>query len=118
MIGYFEDTSPDLESAALIDGCSRFQAFLIVCVPIVRPGILVAAILVFVTSWNDFVRPLIFTGPEKRPLVMAVFQAIALQHIDWGLMMTAAFFVLVPVIVVTIILQKHIVAGLSAGAVK
>ena len=118
MIGYFEDTSPDLESAALIDGCSRLQAFLIVCVPIVRPGILVAAILVFVTSWNDFVRPLIFTGPEKRPLVMAVFQAIALQHIDWGLMMTAAFFVLVPVIVVTIILQKHIVAGLSAGAVK
>ena len=118
LVGYFEDMDPDLESAALIDGCSRFQAFRLVGVPLVLPGITVAAILVFVASWNDFIRGLLFAGPDKRPLVMAVFKSIQLEYIYWGEMMAAAFFVLVPVLLVTVLLQKYIVAGLTTGAIK
>ncbi len=118
LIGYFEDLNPEIGDAALIDGCSRLQVFLRIQVPLVTPGITVASILVFVVAWNDFIRGLIFAGPDKRPLVMAVLKTIQLNQISWGEMMASAFFVLVPIIVVTIVLQKHIVTGLTAGAVK
>jgi multiple sugar transport system permease protein len=118
LMGYFEDLDPDLESAALVDGCSRFGAFLRVGVPLVGPGVIVATILVFITSWNDFIRGLIFAGPDKRPLTLAVFRAMSLDELRWGEMMAAAVFVLLPVLLITLFLQRYIVAGLASGGVK
>jgi len=118
MIGYFEEQDPDLEAAALVDGCTKFRAFILVGVPLAGPGMTVSAILVFVYSWNDFIRGLIFAGPDKRPLTMAVYRAMSLESLHWGEMMAAALFVIFPIAIITIFLQKYIIAGLTQGGIK
>jgi len=118
MIGFFESTPMELEEAATIDGAGRWQIFTYVALPIARPGIVVALILSFIFSWNNFVFGIVLAGRETRTLPVAVYNMLSFEQISWGPLSAAALLVTLPVLLVTVLAQRQIVAGLTAGAVK
>jgi multiple sugar transport system permease protein len=118
MIGFFEDVPPDLREAALIDGCTEYGAFWRVAVPLVKPGIVATAILAFIFSWNNFLFSVILAGRTTRTLPIAVFNMIGYEEINWAPLAAAATIITLPVILLTLIIQRHIVTGLTFGAVK
>src|SRR5215207_192988 len=118
MIGYFETTPMELEEAALIDGATRWQVFRHVALPIARPGIAVAFILAVIFSWNNFVFGIVLAGRETRTLPVAVYNMISFDQLSWGPLAAAALIVTFPVLLLTVLAQRQIVAGLTAGAVK
>ena len=118
MIGFFEDIPPDLREAALIDGCTDYGAFWRVAIPLVKPGVVATAILAFIFSWNNFLFSVILAGRNTRTLPIAVFNMIGYEEIYWGPLAAAATLITLPVILLTLIIQRHIVTGLTFGAVK
>jgi multiple sugar transport system permease protein len=118
MIGFFENLPPDLEEAALIDGCSLWQAFWHVALPLARPGIVVGAILSIIFSWNNFVFGAVLGGRQTRTLPVAVFNMLTFEQVAWGPLAAAALLVTAPVLILTLFIQKEIVGGLTAGGVK
>ena len=118
MISFFEDMHPELEEAALTDGCNIWQAFYRVAMPITRPGIAVAAILAFIQSWNNFLFGVVIAGRETRTLPVAVFNAMTFEQLSWGPVAAAALVVTLPSLLLTIFVQRDIVTGLAAGSVK
>jgi len=118
MIGFFEDVPAELREAALIDGCTDYGAFLRVAIPLVKPGIVATAILAFIFSWNNFLFSVILAGRNTRTLPIAVFNMIGYEEINWGPLAAAATLITLPVIILTLIIQRHIVTGLTFGAVK
>ena len=118
MIPYFEKLPKALEDSALIDGCTHLQAFLRIMLPISGPGLVTATILTFIASWNNFIFGLVLGSAKTQPLPIAIFHFIADTEVNWGGLMAASVVVTIPIIIVTIILQKYIVEGITAGAVK
>ena len=118
MIGFFEDLPTELREAALIDGCTDYGAFWRVAVPLVKPGIVATAILSFIFSWNNFLFSVIMAGRNTRTLPIAVFNMIGYEEINWAPLAAAATLITLPVIILTLIIQRHIVTGLTFGAVK
>jgi multiple sugar transport system permease protein len=118
MIGFFEDLHPELEEAALCDGANLWQGFLYVALPLARPGIVVAAILSFIFSWNNFIFGVVLAGRETRTLPVAVYNVLTFEQVSWGPLAAAALIVTLPVLILTIFVQREIVSGLAAGGVK
>jgi multiple sugar transport system permease protein len=118
MIGFFEGLPPDLEEAALVDGATIRQAFFHIALPLARPGIVVAMILAFIFSWNNFIFGVVLAGRATRTLPVAVYNVISFEQVSWGPLAAAALLVTLPVLALTLIMQKEIVAGLTAGGVK
>ena len=118
MIGYFETTPLELEEAARIDGGTRWQIFRHVAMPIAKPGIAVAFILAVIFSWNNFVFGIVLAGRETRTLPVAVYNMISFDQLSWGPLAAAALLVTLPVLLLTVLAQRQIIAGLTAGAVK
>jgi multiple sugar transport system permease protein len=118
MIGFFEDIPKALDEAALIDGCNPFQAFFRVSLPLTKPGIAASAILSFIFSWNNFLFSLVLSSQQTRPLPVAVFSFISYTQIDWGGLNAAATIVTLPVLIMILFVQKHMVRGLTLGSVK
>jgi multiple sugar transport system permease protein len=118
MIGFFEGLPGELEEAALMDGANIWQAFLYVAMPLARPGITVAMILSFIFSWNNFIFGVVLAGRSTRTLPVAVYNVLTFEQISWGPLAAAALVVTAPVLLLTLLMQKEIVAGLTAGGVK
>lgn len=118
MIGFFEDLDKEFEEAALADGCSRFGCFWRIAVPLASQGIIVSSLLTFIMSWNDFIRAVIFAGPMTRTLPAAIFNVMTFENMEWGPLAAAGFLVTFPMILVTLALQRYIVAGLTTGGLK
>ena len=118
MIGFFEGLPAELEEAALVDGATIWQAFRHVAMPLARPGITVAMILSFIFSWNNFIFGVVLAGRETRTLPVAVYNVLTFEQVSWGPLAAAALAVTAPVLVLTLLMQKEIVAGLTAGGVK
>jgi multiple sugar transport system permease protein len=118
MMSFFESLPAELEEAALIDGANLWQAFIRVMLPLARPGIAVGAILSFIFSWNNFIFGVVLAGRETRTLPVAVYNSLSYEQLSWGPLAAAALVVTLPVLVLTIFVQKEIVSGLAAGAVK
>jgi multiple sugar transport system permease protein len=118
MLGFFETLHPDLEEAALIDGCSLWQALWYIALPLARPGIVVATILAFIFSWNNFIFGVVLAGRETRTLPVAVYNVLTFEQISWGPLAAAALLVTLPVLILTTAIQREIVSGLAAGGVK
>ncbi|HWU46294.1 MAG TPA: carbohydrate ABC transporter permease [Humibacter sp.] len=118
MASFFEAVPDELEESARVDGCSRLGSLWRIVIPITRGGVAVAAIFAFLASWNDFIFALLLTSVRAvtTPLQIANFQSQF--GLDWGTMTSLAVLYSVPVIVLAIVLQRHIVAGLTLGAVK
>jgi trehalose/maltose transport system permease protein len=114
----------DLEEAAYIDGASPLQTFFRVMLPLVAPGLVTAGLLAFIAAWNEFLFALSFTqSTDKHTVPVAIFSftgqsTVSSFQTPWGQIMAATIIVTVPLITLTLILQKRIVAGLTAGAIK
>jgi multiple sugar transport system permease protein len=102
----------------MIDGCTDYGAFWRVAVPLVKPGVVATGILSFIFSWNNFLFSVILAGRNTRTLPIAVFNMIGYEEINWGPLAAAATLITLPVVILTLIIQRHIVAGLTFGAVK
>lgn len=118
MASFFEAVPDELSEAAEVDGCSRLQAMMRVVLPVVSGGLAVTAIFAFLASWNEFLFALLLTSvrAQTTPVVIANFQGQF--GLDWGGMTALAAVYSIPVILLTLFLQRHIVAGLTLGAVK
>ncbi len=118
MIGAFEDVPLELEEAARIDGCSRWRTFTRISLPVCRTALATATIMAFIFSWNNFLFALILTGPERRTLPVAVFNFITGDEIDWGGLSAAATLITLPILLLILFVQRHIVQGMTAGGLK
>lgn len=118
MASFFEAVPVEIEEAAKVDGCSRLRVLWSVVMPVVSGGVAVTAIFAFLASWNEFLFATLLTSvrAQTTPIMIANFQTQF--GLDWGPMTALATLYSVPVIVLTIFLQRHIVAGLTLGAVK
>jgi len=118
LIGFFEDLPSELFDAARIDGCSVYGTFARIALPLALPGIIVSGILAFIFSWNNFMLSLILGGSGVRTLPVAVYNFIGETQIDWGGLNATATTVTLPVVFFVLIVQRHVVKGLTLGAVK
>jgi multiple sugar transport system permease protein len=118
MASFFEAIPNELDEAAKVDGCTRLGALWRVVLPLTAGGLAVTAIFAFLASWNEFLFALLLTSvrAQTTPIVIANFQTQF--GLDWGSMTALATVYSLPVILLTLILQRHIVAGLTLGAVK
>ncbi|PZF62766.1 carbohydrate ABC transporter permease [Curtobacterium sp. MCBD17_013] len=115
---FFQAVPEELEEAARVDGASRIGALVRVILPVTAGGLAVTAIFAFLASWNDYIFALLLTSvrAQTTPLMIADFQTQF--GLDWGTMTALGIVYSVPVILLTFVLQRHIVAGLTLGAVK
>ncbi len=118
MKGFFEDVPREIEESALIDGCSEFDVFRKIAIPLVSPGLAATAILVFIFSWNEFLFALILTGTKATTLPVGIILYMKETGINWGYMTAGGILALVPVVIFTMLVQKHLVKGLTLGALK
>jgi ABC-type glycerol-3-phosphate transport system permease component len=119
MTSFFRDLPPDLEESARVDGASRLRALWEIIVPLTAPGVFASAILSFIAVWNDFLFGLTLTTDERaQPITVGVTRFAGEHTIPWGEIAAAAVIVTIPLTIVVLFLQKRIVAGLTAGAVK
>jgi multiple sugar transport system permease protein len=109
----------DLEDAARIDGCSRFSAFMRVTLPLAAPGIAVAGTLAFVLAYGEFVYASAFlTSKEKYPATIGLYSFVGAEQAEWHYIMSFATLFVLPVFLLFLLLQRRIVQGLTAGALK
>jgi len=117
---YIESIPQALEEAALIDGCTRFQGFRKVIVPQAIPGIMATSIFTFILCWNEYLYALILiTSEENKTLTLGLSILLGETAVfSWGMLAAGSVIVCVPVIVMFVFYQRHIVAGFTAGAIK
>jgi trehalose/maltose transport system permease protein len=119
LVGFFRQLPEELEAAALVDGAGRLRALWEVVLPLALPGIATAAILTFVYCWNEFLFALAFTlGPERYTVPVAIALFRGQYEVPWGEILAAAVVATGPVALLVLVLQRRIVQGLTAGAVK
>jgi multiple sugar transport system permease protein len=118
---FFREIPWELEQAAQVDGATPFQAFRKIIVPLAAPGVFTAAILVFIFAWNDFIFANTLTSTDNArtvPAALAFFTGASQFEQPIGAVCAASVVVTVPIIIMVLIFQRRIVAGLTAGAVK
>ena len=121
LVSFFREIPKDLEEAALVDGATHFEAFRKVVVPLAAPGLATTAILTFIAAWNEFLLALtLTTSREARtvPVAISQFTGSSTFEIPYGTQSAAAVVISIPLILLVLLFQKRIVAGLTAGAVK
>jgi multiple sugar transport system permease protein len=118
LIGFFVDVPHEIEEAAMIDGCGRLGVLLRVVIPVVAPGLVVAAIFAFLVAWNEFLFALILSGVNAKTLPVVIAGFTTDIGPLYGEMSAAAVMVMLPNIVMTVALQRFLVRGLTLGAVK
>jgi multiple sugar transport system permease protein len=121
LTSFFREIPRELEEAALVDTATRFQAFRRVIIPLAAPGLVTAGLLVFIAVWNEFLFAITLTStPDARPVPAAIafFTGSQQFEVPLGTISAASVVITVPLIVLVVIFQRRIVAGLTAGAVK
>lgn len=118
LMGFFESIPRDLEEAAWVDGATPLRAFRQVVLPLTLPGLMAAGIFAFVLSWNEFLFALILTGRESRTMPVALASLMTSQGNQVGAICAATISMMVPIVVLTWLIQRHLVQGLTFGAVK
>ncbi|GAA0482257.1 carbohydrate ABC transporter permease [Streptomyces olivaceiscleroticus] len=121
LTAFFRQLPDELEQAAMVDGCTRGQAFRRVIVPLAAPGLFTTAIITFIAAWNEFLIALSMTNkPEMQtaPVAISKFSGATQFETPFGSQMAAGVLVTVPLVIVVLLFQRRIVAGLTAGAAK
>lgn len=118
MMGFFESLHPELDEAALVDGAGLWRSFTDIALPLARPGMVVAAILSFIFSWNNFIFAVVLAGRDTRTLPVAVFNVLTFEQLAWGKLAAAALVVTLPVLLLTALVQRQIITGMTAGGMK
>lgn len=118
LVSYFNAIPKDLDEAATIDGASRLQTIRLVVLPLVMPGIVTTAIYVFITSWNEYLFAMMLSGETVRPVTVALQLFIGEFTVQWGILTAGGTIIALPVTILFLFVQKRLVGGLTAGAVK
>ena len=118
LTGYLNDIPQELEEAAIVDGCNRFTAFMKIIFPLAVPGSIAALVYIFIYAWNEFLFATMFTGEETRTIPVTIYSFIGEHVIDWGLLTAGGIITGLPIIILFMFIQKNLISGLTAGAVK
>ena len=119
--GFFSSMPNELHDAAEIDGCSEWQIFMKVMLPLARPGLITVAIFNFLGVWNEYLYALIFITDDKLktlPLGLANLAIVKQYDTDFGALFAGTVIVMIPTLIVYVLLQRHLIKGLTAGAIK
>ena len=117
--GTFLSISPEMEQAATIDGCNRFQAMFKVLLPVAAPGIVTTLIFIFINAWNEFTVALCLISSETvKPLTVGINIFNGYNMIEWQYLFAASLFAIVPVVILFMSIEKNLTNGLTAGGVK
>jgi N,N'-diacetylchitobiose transport system permease protein len=118
--GFVANVPKELEEAAMIDGSSRFRAFMTITLPLVAPGLVATGIFAFIQAWNEFIFALVIMNrPENQtlPVWLQAFNEGA-KGTDWGGVMAGSTLMAIPVVIFFLLVQRRVASGLTAGAVK
>ncbi|WP_158225465.1 carbohydrate ABC transporter permease [Rhizobium sp. 11515TR] len=115
---FIQDIPQSIEEAAMIDGCSRFETFWRVTLPLLLPGLAATMVIVFMFAWNEFLLASMLTSQEAKTLPVIAANAIKPKAIAWGLASAAGVVMSLPVVVLVLLMQRYLVRGLTLGAVK
>jgi multiple sugar transport system permease protein len=119
LLGQFSSIPRELEDAARIDGCSRFGAFLRIVVPLSAPGLTANAVIIFLLSWNDLLLPIIMTNRvEQMTLPVLISSFVTSKYLSYSVINAAGLLATLPALLLAALLQRYVVHGLTAGAVK
>ena len=118
MKSFIDEMPTELDEAALVDGCNRFQAFYKVILPLAAPGLFCSLLLTYIFCWNEFLLANIFTTGEHRTLPIAVALGFKLRSIAWGPAAAVSIFAIMPIVILSLVVSKHIVRGMTLGAIK
>jgi multiple sugar transport system permease protein len=119
LTAYYQTIPVELEEAARIDGASNAGAFFRITLPLALPGIATAAIFSFILAWNEFLYGLVIMNSEaKKTLAVGLYSFVGGEFSRWGEMLAASTMIVLPVLVFVLLVQRHIVSGLAAGALK
>jgi multiple sugar transport system permease protein len=117
--GFFEKIPYSLEEAAMIDGCSRVEALIRIILPVMKPGIIATFVFAFIGAWNELFFNTIFISREAlKTLPTGINAFIGKYDINWGMMTAGSVIALIPIFIMFGIIQKYLVAGMTAGSVK
>ncbi len=118
LVSYFEDIPFEMEEAAALDGASRLKTLWRIIIPQVQGGVAVTIIFVFLNAWNEFLFVVVLSGNTVRPVTVAMFNFVSVEQTQWTRLAAVSVITMLPVIVLGVLAQKHIVKGLTVGAVK
>lgn len=120
MLGFFSGIPREVEEAAVIDGCSPFQVFWKICLPMVLPGLNAAAILAFIISYNEFLFAFFLAGYDAQPLTVGIARFVGGVDVgaQYGVIAAYGSLIVVPIVIFALIVNRYIVSGLTQGAVK
>lgn len=118
MTSFFNAIPRSLDEQAQIDGCNRFTAMIRVIIPIALPGIAATAIYIFITAWNEFVFASVLTGNDVQTIPIALQNMVGQYQIEWGLLTAGGVVSAIPVLILFFFIQKQLISGMTAGAVK
>ena len=118
MRGFIEEIPIEVEEAAWVDGCGRLETFVRIVLPLVKPGLAATAIFIVIQSWNEFALALFLTSFRARTLPTMTTMFFSVTGIVWGEMAAVGVMTTLPVLVFSLLIQKHLVRGLTFGAVK
>ena len=119
LYGFVSKVPVDLDEAAVLDGCGPWKLFFNIVMPMMKSSMVTAAVLCFLNTWNEFVMPLYFlNSSEKWPMTLAVYNFFGQYSKSWNLICADILLTCLPVIIMYLLCQKHIVGGQTAGAVK
>jgi multiple sugar transport system permease protein len=119
LASYFRAIPVEIEEAALVDGCTRIQSILRIAIPVAAPGVVTTIIYVFITAWNEFIFALTFISrTEMRTLTVGLYNFIGRWAVQWHDLMAAALVGIIPVVILFMLIERHLVRGLSLGSVK
>ena len=117
--GTFVAISPEMEQAASIDGCSTVGALMRVLLPMAAPGIVTALIFVFINAWNEYtISTVLISTAANRPITVGITQFSSYTMIQWNYLFASSLLATISVVVLFMCIEKHLVAGLTAGGVK
>jgi N,N'-diacetylchitobiose transport system permease protein len=117
--GFLLGVPKELEEAAMVDGTTRFGAFVRILLPLVGPGLVATSIFAFIQAWNEFIIAYVFLhSPQKQTLMVWLASFTSLKGVDWGPLMAGATLTSIPVVVFFLLVQRRIAFGLTAGAVR
>lgn len=117
--GFIKGVSYELEEASFIDGCSRFRTFFQIVFPLLKPVIVTLVVLDVLWIWNDYLLPsLVLLSPDLRTLPLSTFAFFSSYTVDYGPLMAGLVMTIIPVLILYLILQDHIIRGISEGALK
>ena len=118
LTSYMNGIPREVDEAVMMDGATRLQTIRLVILPLLTPGIVTTAIYIFVTSWNEYLFAMMFSGDNARTVTVALQLFIGEFTVQWGLLTAGGTLVAIPVTILFLIVQRRLVGGLTAGAVK